>query len=175
MRKQHTTLLGIVIAFMMSCQNKNSSTSAETTVSSATLDSAKAVVQKVFDFSNKLDFEKVFEYYSGDADAKYVENGYIYSLDSLKAIYRQTVPTIDLIENTVKSWDLITISNDAVTGTLPVHVKIKAKGRDPYEFDYVWSCVVQKRHGKWQLIQSHESWQNYEKAMEAVSPLPATK
>jgi hypothetical protein len=158
----------------MSCQNQPSSS--EKSNNAASVDSAKAVAQKIIDYSNKLDFATAFQYYSADSDARYIENGAAYpSLAAMKDAYNQLVPALDLLENTVKSWDVVVLNSDAVLFTLPIHAKIKAKNRPEYQFDYVWSAVIQKRNGKWMLIQSHESWVNAAEVMAAIAPPPQNK
>jgi hypothetical protein len=62
------------------------------------------------------------------------------------------------------------LAPDAAAVTLPIHLRIKAKGRPEYKGQYVWSGIVQRRSGTWKLIQSHESWQNAEQIMAAITP-----
>ena len=170
MKLRTTTLLASGLTLIiMSCQNQSNSSDKST--STAAADSAKLVAQKIIEYSNKLDFQTVFQYYSADSDTRYIENGSLYpSLASMKEAYSQLVPTLEILENTVKSWDMIVINNDAVLVTLPIHAKIKAKGRPEYQFDYVWAALVQKRNGKWLLVQSHESWVNANEVVAAITP-----
>ena len=57
------------------------------------IDSAKAVAQKVLAYPDKLDFKTVFQYYSDDSDARYVENGQLYpSPQVVKDNYDQIGP-----------------------------------------------------------------------------------
>lgn len=134
-------------------------------------DSARQVVQKVLDFSNNLDFNSALQAYSSDPDARYVENGTVFaSLDAMRTAYEQMAPTLEVIENKVDSWDMIVLSKEAVLMTVPIHFKIKAKGLAEYNGQYVWSGVVQKRNGKWTIIQTHESWLNFAEAMSALTP-----
>lgn len=178
MKLQTNTLLGFGLTLLiMSCQNQSNSSvksnndgAVDTT---QVLDSAKAVAQKIFDYSNKLDFQSAIAYYSSDSDARFVENGTIYpSLAVLKDAYVQIGPTLDLLENTIKSWDMLLLNTNAVLFNLPVHAKIKAKGRPEYQFDYVWSAVIQKRNGKWMIVHCHESWVNAAEVVAAITPPP---
>jgi len=170
MKLRTTALLASGLALIiLSCQNQSNSSDKST--SAVTADSAKAVAQKIIDYSNKLDFQTAFQYYSADSDTRYIENGSLFpSLAAMKEAYNQIVPTLELLENTVKSWDMIVLNNDAALLTLPIHAKMKAKGRPEYQFDYVWSALIQKRNGKWLLVQSHESWVNAMDVVAAITP-----
>ena len=64
------------------------------------------------------------------------------------------------------------LADDAASFTLPMHFSIKAKGRPSYSGQYVWSGVVQRRAGTWQIIQSHESWLNFDQVIAALAPAP---
>lgn len=136
------------------------------------VDSARAVVEKVFELANKLDYKAGLQFYSGDTDTRYIDNGSIFpSLDAMKEAYNQVGPTMELVENKVSRWDAIVLANDAVAFTLPIRLKLKAKGLPAYEGQYVWSGIVQKRNGRWMIVQSHESWQNYAEVIAALTPL----
>lgn len=142
---------------------------------SVVTEAAKEVLQNVIHFMNKLDVNSALEYYSNDSDTRYVENGYLYpSLTALKDAYIKLLPGFEFMDQTVKSWDVIVLSEDAALVTLPMHARVKVKGRPEIEFDFVCSSVVQKRNGKWLLINTHESWLNAAEAMAAMTP-PETK
>jgi ketosteroid isomerase-like protein len=146
------------------------------TQKAAVADSAKVVAKGIFDNANKLDFPAAFKAYSADPDARYAENGVLYtSLDSMRKAYADFAPTLESVENTVDSWDVLVLGEDAAAMTLPVHLRIKAKGRPEYKGQYVWSGLVQKRGGSWKLIQSHESWLDADKVMAALAPAAQTK
>lgn len=166
-----STLFAVII-FTQSCQQQ----SIELTASekSVIVDSAKAVLTKVFDYSNKLNYNAALKFYSADSDTRYVDNGTIYSsLEAMKVAYDQVGPTMELVENTIKSWDAVVLANNAVAFTLPINLRLKAKGRPEYAGQFVWSGILQQRNGKWLIIQSHESWLNYADVVAALtSPLP---
>jgi len=174
MKLQKNALLGFgLILFIMSCQNQTKSSEKSTNTLAA--DSAKFVAQKIWEYTNKLDFKTVFQYYSNDSDTRYIENGYLFpSLSALKESYIQITPNLEYYEISAKSWDMIELNNDAVLVNIPSHAKIKAKDRPEYEFDYVWSAVIQKRRGKWLVVQSHESWINAPEVAAAFTPTTAS-
>lgn len=166
----NTTLPATILSLLLlsSCTRPTASL---TETQKAAADSATVVVKKIFAYANALDFETGLEYYSGDPDARYIDNGSIYpSLDALKKAYAQVGPTMELIENNVISWDAVVLAPDAVALTVPTRLRIKAKGLPEYEGQYVWSGIVQKRNDRWTIIQSHESWLNYAEAMAALTP-----
>ncbi|MDY8135374.1 hypothetical protein [Aquimarina sp. 2201CG5-10] len=150
-------LLGLLI-FTESCQHQKSDlTKSE---KKSIIDSAKTTVQKVFDSSNNLKFIEGLNYYSADADAFYVSNGTIHSLSELKESYNQIGSSVELLENSIDSWNSTILSENTVAFTLPIHLKIKLIGIPEYNGQLVWSGIVQKRNEKWVIIQSHESWLN---------------
>lgn len=134
-------------------------------------DSARAIVRKVFERANALDYKTGLQFYSEDADARFIDNGSVYpSLEAMRDAYNQVGPTMEWVENKILRWDEVVLSHDAVAFTLPIRLTIKAKGRPAYEGNYVWSGIVQKRNGRWTIIQSHESWQNYAEVIAALAP-----
>lgn len=172
--KKFSTILFILglTFFFLSCQQQP--TDLTESKKTAIEDSARVVVKKVFELSNKLDYKTALRFYSGDPDARYIDNGAIYpSLQAMKDAYAQVGPTMELVENNVKSWDAVVLGNDAVAFTLPIRLRLKAKGRPEYAGEYVWSGIVQRRNGKWMIVQSHESWLNYAEAIAALTQPPA--
>ena len=142
----------------------------------AVADAAKTVVQTIFQKSNQLDFAGALALYSADSDARYMENGVLFpSLEAVRKEYAELGPTLELVENKIDSEDVLVLADDAAAVTVPVHLRIKAKGRSQYEAQYVWSGIVQRRNGTWQLVQSHESWLNAEQVMAAITPPAAAQ
>ena len=136
-------------------------------------DSAKAVVQLMLTNANKLDFVAYFDHYSADPDSRYIENGMVYpSLNAMKKAYADLNPLLESLTNIPDAWDMIVLSSDAVAITLPLHFSFKPKGLPEYKAQSVWTGVVQRRHGKWTIVQSHESWVNPEQVMAALVPPP---
>lgn len=137
----------------------------------AVADSAKALAQRVIENSNRMAWDAAFADYSPAEDARYVEGGVMYpSLAALKQSYAELAPNLELVNNTVDSWQIVPLGSAAASITLPIHLRIKAKGRPEFSTQYVWSAVAQQRDGRWQLVQTHESWQNAEQLMAALSP-----
>ena len=172
MKQPTIATLALAHCFLaISCQSK---TKSEPTIDkTAVADSAKAVVQRVLDNASKLDFEAAFSNYSADADARFTENGIsYYSLAAMKDAYHELIPSFEINQNNIKSWDIMVVDNEAAMVTIPIHAKLKVKDRDAIEIDYVWSGLVQKRNGKWLVVQSHESWVNADKAMASLFPPP---
>ena len=165
-------ILGLVTT--VSCQSQPAGlTQAQ---KDAAAESAKTIVDTIFQKSNQLDFTGALALYSGDPDARFIENGVLASsLDALKKEYAELAPTLELLENKVDSETVLVLAEDAAAVTVPVSFRIKAKGRPEYAGQYVWSGIVQRRNGTWQLVQSHESWVNAEQVMAAISPPPAAQ
>ena len=152
-----TFLIGILF-FTQSCINwKSNLTNLE---KEQIINSAKITVQKVFESSNNLQFIDGLNYYSGDYDAYYTSNGTILTLDDLKKSYSQIGPSVEILENSIDSWNSTFISENTVAFTLPVNLRIKLVGIPEYNGQLIWSGIVQKRNNNWMIIQSHESWLN---------------
>lgn len=139
----------------------------------ATIEAAKSTVQKVFEASNNHQFLEGLHYYSGDSDAYYTSNGEVFNLQELKKSYSAIGPSVEVLENSIVSWNATFISENTVAFTLPVRLKMKLVGVPEYNGQLVWSCIVQKRDGQWQIIQSHESWLNCVEVATALTPVPA--
>jgi hypothetical protein len=159
----------LITIFLFSLNFKGKYALAQTNEQSI-INAAKHTVQKVFDASNNLRFLDGLNYYSNDADAYYINNGTILSLDDLKVSYRQIGSSVEELENTIGVWKAKVVSNDTVIFTLPVRLKIKLSGVPEYSGNLVWSGVVQKRGNKWIIIHSHESWLNCVEAASALTP-----
>jgi hypothetical protein len=171
MKTQCFMVVAIALALtVQSCQPQDSAsmTDAEKT---AVADAAKAAVKNVIDMSNKMDFQGALKSYSSEADARFIENGHLYSsLDEIKNSYEQLAPMLDKIENMPDRWDVLVLSKDAVAITIPFHFTVKAKGRDPHNAQAVWTGIVQKKNGQWVITQAHESWLNASETMAAIEP-----
>ena len=162
----YTLLIGILI-FVQSCENqKNKLTNLEKV---AIINSAKLTVQKVFEASNDLKFIDGLNYYSGDSDAYYTSNGTILTLADLKKSYNQIGSSVEVLKNSINTWNSTIISENTVAFTLPIDLKIKLVGIPEYNGKLVWSGIVQKRNGNWIIIQSHESWLNCLEVATALS------
>lgn len=70
------------------------------------------------------------------------------------------------------AWHMTVLGTDVVAITIPLHFIFKPKGLPEYTAQGVWSGIVQRRGGKWTIIQSHESWLNPEQVMAAFVPPP---
>ena len=161
-----TFLIGTII-FTQSCQKeKNNLTNLE---KKAIIDSAKAIVEKVFESSNNLKFIDGLNYYSGDSDAYYTNNGAILNLGDLKKSYSQIGSSVEILNNSIDKWNSTFISENTVAFTLPINLKIKLVGIPEYNGQLVWSGIVQKRNEKWMIIQSHESWLNCIEVLSALT------
>jgi|GEM_PF-2512554 len=134
----------------------------------AIIDSAKVTVEKVFQSSNNLQFIEGLNYYSEEPDGYYTNNGTILTLTDLKKSYCQIGSSVEILKNTIISWNAKFLSKNTVAFTLPIHIKIKLVGIPEYNGQLVWSGIVQKRNQEWLIIQSHESWLN---CMEVLSAL----
>lgn len=161
-----------ILMLMQACRGEIEMTDSER---SETIQSARAMVQKVFEHSDNLDFLKGLGHYSSDSDAFYANNGMIFSLENLKDSYGEIGSSIESLSNSIDEWKSLVLSRDTVVFTLPVHLKIKLKGKPEYKGQLVWSGVVHKSNGKWRVVQSHESWLNPVEAAAALNSTESSK
>ena len=135
---------------------------------------ARAVAERVLVESNKIDFRAALRDYSPDADARYVENGVVFpSLAALQKEYDALGPALEVLENTADAWSVTVLGPDAAVVTVPIHLRIKMKGGvELRNHPYVWSAVVQRRAGRWLLVQTHESHVRYDELVTALTPRP---
>ena len=140
----------------------------------AVADSAKAVLQTAMGNADKLDFSAYFQSLATDTTAKYAEAGALYpSFDDMKKGYMELGPQFESLAQAVDGWNLLVLSPDAVAFTLPFHFTLNLKGRPKFSSSGVWSGVVRRIDGRWLIAQSHESWQNQDKVIAALTPAPA--
>ncbi|MCW5516021.1 hypothetical protein [Muriicola sp. Z0-33] len=122
--------------------------------------SATAVVKKVFEYSNLQDFETGLTHYSASSDSYFITDGIMHSLGDLKKSYREIGPSVEVLHNTIESWNTSVLSKDVVIFTLPVQLKLKLRGLPEYNGKLIWTATVQKQNDEWKIVQSHESWLN---------------
>lgn len=132
--------------------------------------SATEVVQKVFEYSNNLDFESGLSYYSTSSNSYFISDGMMHSLADLKKAYKDIGPAVEDLHNTIESWNVDVLSPDVVTFTLPVKLRLKLKGIPEFTGQLVWTATLQKQEDQWMIVQSHESWLNCAEIAAALSP-----
>ena len=140
----------------------------------AIADSAKIVVEDVITKWIELDLDIAYKSsYSHDSDSIHIEHGVISSFKELKQSYTEIKPLLEWVENKIEKRSYVVLGQDAVAFALQCKFKIKAKGMQPYNGQYVWSGIVQRRAGDWKIIQTHESMLNAEQFIAAITPPPA--
>lgn len=154
---------------LLSCENtKEPLTAAQI---EETANSATAVVKKVFEYSNNLDFETGLTHYSASSGSYFITDGIMHSLDDLKQSYREIGPSVEVLHNTIESWNTSVLSKDVVIFTLPVQLKLKLSGVPEFKGKLIWTATVQKQNDEWKIVQSHESWLNCAQVAAALTPV----
>lgn len=144
------------------------------------VDSATYILQRLFDAQNK-DFKfdsatiALFKHYhSNDPDIRHIAHGVLYT--SVDSMFKQTESsrrfreTVEFFESRPDRYDAVVLSRDAVSITIPSHWKMKVRGRPEYAGTEVLSFLLQKRKGRWMIIQSHVSDPRICEAMAALMP-----
>lgn len=132
--------------------------------------SATEVVQKVFEYSNNMDFESGLIHYSASSNSYFITDGMMHSLADLKKAYQDIGPAVEELHNTIESWNVHVLSPDVVTFTLPVKLRLKLKGIPEFTGQLVWTATLKKQEDQWMIVQSHESWLNCAEVAAALSP-----
>lgn len=120
----------------------------------------KKVVENIFDASNSKQYLKGLDYYSDAEDAVYVSAGKIQSLEDLKKSYAIAGDAVEDLHNDILSWNFNVLSDELVSITLLVKLRLKFKGIKEYTGQIFWSAVIKKIDNHWLVVQSHESWLN---------------
>lgn len=154
--------------FIISCQNQD--VALTESQKKEIIDAAKVTVQKVFEHSNNLEFKKGLNYYLGGSNSFYVSDGTILSLEELKTSYDQIGPAVEILNNSIASWNATVLSSELVAFTLPVRLKFKLRGIPEYNGQLVWSGILQNIDNNWMIVQSHESWLNCAEVAAALTP-----
>lgn len=156
------------VTWLVACQPSRSPLSDAS--KSAIADTAKAVVQGAMSSADRLDWTAYFGNFSTDPDAKYAEAGSVYaSLDDMKKGWADLLPQFESLAQGMDGWTATVVAPDAVAFTVPFHFTIKMKGRPEYKGSGVWSGVVARRNGAWRIVQAHESWQDQDKVIAALT------
>lgn len=123
--------------------------------------------------ADKLDFNAYFQSFATDGSAKYAEAGALYpSFDEMKKGWMELGPKFESLFQGVDGRNMLVLAPDAVAFTLPFHFTLNLKGRPKFSGSGVWSGIVRRTDGRWLIVQSHESWQNQDKVIAALTPAP---
>ena len=140
----------------------------------AVADSAKAVAHEVARGVQTLNATAVLARCSSDPDARFLENGFLYSSyaafrDTLHADYA----TLSPVSYQIDGMDVVVLDADAAAVTEWFHFAVQTKAGEEVKGQGIASMVVQKRQGRWQVIQWHESELNNSELETAEAGLPA--
>jgi len=162
----------IAFAVLAGCQQASPSFTDASRI--AVADSAKTVLQTAMANADKLDFNAYFHSFATDGNAKYAEAGALYpSFDEMKKGYMELGPQFESLAQGVDGWNMLVLAPDAVGFIVPFHFTVNPKGRPKFSSSGVWSGIVRRMDGQWLIVQSHESWQNQDKVIAALTPVPA--
>ena len=182
MKTACSMLIASGLMLLWSCQKESNYLTDED--KKAIIDSTTQVVQKIIEsvtenFRDPKSMTSTFNiYFASNDDVRHTSNGLLITsldvlIDSLNsknlANFRST---IELFEETPNRFDILVLSSDAVSITVPAHYKIKAKGLAEYSGQEVLSFILQRINGKWLVTQSHISEYEVCKAMAALMPPP---
>lgn len=127
------------------------------------------VVNHIFNAANEKRYLDGLNYYSSEQNAFFVSDGKIQSLEQLKESYEIAGAAVEDLHNEILEWNVNVLSEELVTFTLPVKLRLKLKGVKEYTGQIIWSAVIKKIDGQWLVVQSHESWLNAAEMAQALS------
>ena len=141
---------------------------------SAIADSAKAVAQDVARGLQKLDGPAVLARCSSDIDARYVENGFVYSsYGAFKDSLFSDFSTLDSLSTQIDALEVVVLGAETSVVTESFQFTAITKAGEEVEGKGVASMVVQLRAGRWQIVQSHESELNVVSILDSASANPS--
>ena len=164
----------VALAGLAACQPKSAAmTDAQ---KAAMADSVRTMVSSIVDQMNKGDMNAGMAMYSADLDARYTENGMTYpSLDAMKKMSQDMSGGMESMNIKTDAIDVMVVGPDAAVVTSPFHMSAKPKGKPVYQTQGVWSGVVMRRGGRWQIVSVHESVMHPDQMMAAMTPAPVKK
>ena len=163
--------VGILVLALLAFSCQPQSAALTDAQKSAIADSVKAVVQEVFIGAQKLSGAAFIHRFSSDPDARFVENGVLYSSpDSVKAGADNLYGMLQSLANPIDAFDVVVLGAEAASVTAPFHFTVKTKAGKDVKGQGVFSAVVQFRAGRWQIVQSHESELNLAQVMADMAP-----
>jgi ketosteroid isomerase-like protein len=166
----------LALAGLTACSSSSSSSSPtpaegmSAAQRSAITDSVKTVVRGVVAEVNKRNMDGAFAVYSSDADTRYVENGVTYkNLAALKKANKDLTGRLEAVKIAPDAIDVIVLGSDVAVVSAPIRVSITPNDRKAFTTTGVWSGVIQRRDGRWLVVQSHESIANPAEFAKAVA------
>jgi hypothetical protein len=146
------------------------------------VDSTTQIIKESIDESSKH-FKKIDSsitllrrYNSADPDVRHIGHGVLFTslnqlIDSMltegNVKFKETV---EIFEEKPDRIDVQVLSREIVSITVPCQWKMKVIGLREYNGKEVMSFIMQKRKGKWMIVQSHISDPNLCEAIAALTP-----
>lgn len=173
------------LTLLLSCQKEPRDLTDEDkkVISDSTTEVARKVIESVSkSFKEPQEMISTFKlYFESNDNVRHTSNGLLITslevlIDSLNSKNLLNFrSTIESFEETPDRFDVLILSKDAVSITVPAHYKIKAKGLAEYKGQEVISFLLQRINGRWLVTQSHISEYDVCKAMAALMPPPIDK
>lgn len=185
MRTACLFLIACGLTILLSCQREPRDLTEEDKI--LIVDSTTQVARKIIEsvsrsFKEPKEMISTFElYFASNDNVRHTSNGLLITslevlIDSLNSPNLMNFrSTIESFEETPDRFDVLVLSRDVVSITVPAHYKIKAKGLAEYNGQEVLSFLLQKINGRWLVTQSHISEFDVCKAMAALMPPPTDR
>lgn len=158
------TVLLLALGLPLACQSKPVVLSEAGRAAIA--DSVRAVVDNVFVSAARLDAAGLTRDFSTDPDARRAENGVLYlSVEQYRQMADSLYRLVSSLTPKRQQVHVVVLGPDAAAVTVPFTFTFRSKRGRTGGGDAVWSAVVQRRGGRWQVIQSHESLAEPERVM----------
>ncbi len=136
----------------------------------AIADTAAGVVQKVFTAVNQMDAKGLLDVYA--SDAVMADNGILYST---RETYRAAIDSgwggLQGINAHTTSVRTMVAAPDVAVAMAPYVFTILGKSGKQVSGQGVFTALVQRREGRWQIIRSHESDAHLDQLMQQLGPV----
>ena len=136
----------------------------------AVADSARALLAQQDIGAESLSGAAWTARFSSDPDARFAGDGVVYALDALRTAADVFYSNLESLKVAADATDVIVLGPEAAVIVRQAHMIVKTKTGQEATVQLVFTGVVQRRDGQWQMVQTHESELNAADFIAAITP-----
>ena len=136
----------------------------------AVADTARALLAQIDMGPASLSGAAFTSRFSSDPDARFADNGGVYTLDGMRAEADGFYSNLETFEVGADATDVIVLGPEAAVIIRQGHSMAKTKTGKEATVQFVFTAVVQRRGGQWQVVHTHESELNLAEFLAAIAP-----